>query len=167
MKRLALLALVATLLSVGPGCGVYSPYGAMTSGATTFSVAAFEPVTPLASATASLILTEALRDRIQRQTTLKLVPEGGELRFAADIVEWTLAPINAQGNETAAANRLTIRVAVRYENGRDVSQDFERAFSRFVDIPSDQDFASVEEQVLADLAEQLSQDIFNASLGNW
>jgi len=161
------LVVWAAVLMSGTGCGVYSPYGAMTSGASTFSVAAFEPVTPLASATASLILTEALRDRIQRQTTLKLVPEGGELRFAADIVEWTLAPINAQSNETAASNRLTIRVAVRYENGRDVTQDFERAFSRFVDIPSDQDFSAVEEQVLADLAEQLSQDIFNASLGNW
>lgn len=167
MRPILQLAAWAVLLVSGAGCGVYSPYGAMTSGATTFSVAAFEPVTPLASATASLILTEALRDRIQRQTTLKLVPEGGELRFAADIVEWTLAPINAQGDETAAANRLTIRVAVRFENGRDVSQDFERAFSRFVDIPSDQDFSAVEEQVLADLAEQLSQDIFNASLGNW
>jgi hypothetical protein len=139
----------------------------MTSGATTFSVAAFEPVTPLASATASLILTEALRDRIQRQTTLRLVPEDGELRFAADITGWTFAPVTAPGNETAASNRLTLQVVVRYENGRDVTQDFERTFSRFVDIPSDQDFTAVEEQVLTDLADQLSQDIFNASLGNW
>ena len=155
----------ALILSLG--CGVYSPYGAMTSGATTFSVAAFEPVTPLASATASLILTEALRDRIQRQTTLRLVPEDGQLRFAADITGWTFAPVTATGNETAASNRLTLQVVVRYENGRDVTQDFERTFSRFVDIPSDQDFTAVEEQVLADLADQLSQDIFNASLGNW
>ena len=157
----------ASALILSLGCGVYSPYGAKTSGATTFAVAAFEPVTPLASATASLILTEALRDRIQRQTTLRLVPEDGELRFAADITGWTLAPVTATGNETAASNRLTLQVVVRYENGRDVTQDFERTFSRFVDIPSDQDFTAVEEQVLADLADQLSQDIFNASLGNW
>ena len=64
--------LVAVALCTG-SCGIYSPYGAQTSGASTYSVAAFEMLTPLATASSSLALTEALRDRIQRQSTLRLV----------------------------------------------------------------------------------------------
>ena len=47
-------------------CGIYSPYGASTAGAETFSVAPFEVIDPLASATAALVLAEGLRDRVQR-----------------------------------------------------------------------------------------------------
>ena len=76
------------------GCGVYSPYGAQTSGAKTYSVSAFELVTPLASASSALALTEELRDRIQRQSTLRLVNAEGELQFAADITVWDVKPVN-------------------------------------------------------------------------
>ncbi|MGB2135740.1 MAG: hypothetical protein ACPHYG_07075, partial [Flavobacteriales bacterium] len=51
--------LVAVALCTG-SCGIYSPYGAQTSGASTYSVAAFEMLTPLATASSALALTEAL-----------------------------------------------------------------------------------------------------------
>ena len=58
------------------GCGVYSPYGAQTSGASTFAWTDFEPAHPLVSTTAAQSLSEALRDRIQRQSTLRLWKRG-------------------------------------------------------------------------------------------
>ena len=87
---------VAALLA--GGCGVYSPYGAQTSGASTFSVQDFEPSHPLVSTTAAQSLAEALRDRIQRQSTLRLV-EDGELEFSARVVGWEVRPVNVQGDE--------------------------------------------------------------------
>ena len=158
----------ATLLLVFvAGCGVYSPYGASTSGAKTCSVAPFDPVNPYVSATAALTLTESLRDRIQRQSTLRLVDNNGELRYAAQVTDWTIAPINIQGDETAAANRLTIRVEVHYENTLEPELSVDKVFSRFADYTSDQDLSAVEEALVEDIGEQLSQDIFNATLGNW
>lgn len=149
------------------GCGVYSPYGAQTSGAATFSVTPFEPLAPLATATAALTFTESLRDRVQRQSTLRLVDQEGDLRFEADIVGWSITPINIQGNETAAGNRLTIQVRLVYENTMDEALSFERTFSRFADYTSTQDLLSVEDALVEDIAGQISQDIFNATLGNW
>jgi hypothetical protein len=158
------VALVAFFVA---GCGIYSPYGAQTSGAETYSVAAFEMVTPLASASSALALTEALRDRIQRQSTLRLVDAAGELQFSGEIVTWEISPVNVQGDETAASNRLTIGLAVHYENSKDPDLSFDRTFTRFADYSSDLDLLQVEDALVEDIGAQLSQDVFNASLGNW
>lgn len=149
------------------GCGVYSPYGAQTSGAKTYSVSAFQLVTPMASASSALALTEELRDRIQRQSTLRLVNAEGELQFAADITVWDVKPVNVQGDETAASNRLTIGLRLSYENTVVPDLSFERTFTRFADYTSDQDLLQIEDELVDEIGEQLSQDVFNATLGNW
>ena len=163
-----LRATLGLLLVSGWGaCGVYSPYGAQTSGAGTFSVEAFEVVTPLASATAAQFLADGLRDRVQRQSTLRLVDRSGELQFAGEIVRWEITPVNIQSDETAAMNRLTVGLALHYTNKLDEELSMTRTFARFADYPSEEDLLSVEDALLEDISDQLSQDIFNATLGNW
>jgi hypothetical protein len=165
VRTTILMVIVFSTLSFS--CGVYSPYGAQTSGAKTYSVSAFELITPLASASSALSLTEELRDRIQRQSTLRLVNAEGELQFAADITVWDVKPVNVQGDETAASNRLTIGLRLSYENTIVPDLSFERTFTRFADYTSDQDLLQIEEDLVDEIGEQLSQDVFNATLGNW
>jgi hypothetical protein len=165
VRTTILMVIVFSTLSFS--CGVYSPYGAQTSGAKTYSVSAFELITPLASASSALSLTEELRDRIQRQSTLRLVNAEGELQFAADITVWDVKPVNVQGDETAASNRLTVGLRLSYENTIVPDLSFERTFTRFADYTSDQDLLQIEEDLVDEIGEQLSQDVFNATLGNW
>ena len=54
-----------------------------------------------------------------------------------------------------------------YVNERDLELSIERTFSRYVDLPSDQDVFSQEDALVEELGELLSQDMFNATLGNW
>jgi hypothetical protein len=49
----------------------------------------------------------------------------------------------------------------------DEDLSFERTFSRFADYTSAQDLLAVEDALVEDIAGQISQDIFNATLGNW
>ena len=165
VRTTILMVIVFSTLSFS--CGVYSPYGAQTSGAKTYSVSAFELITPLASASSALSLTEELRDRIQRQSTLRLVNAEGELQFAAGITVWDVKPVNVQGDETAASNRLTVGLRLSYENTIVPDLSFERTFTRFADYTSDQDLLQIEEDLVDEIGEQLSQDVFNATLGNW
>lgn len=167
MNRILRTLLTGLVLSIGLGCGVYSPYGAQTSGAKTFTVLGFNPVNPLASASSALLLTELMRDRIQRQSTLRLQSSKGELLFEADIVQWDVTPVNVQGDEVAASNRLTIGILVRYQNTLEPTLSFDRNFSRFADYSSEQDLFSIEEQLVDEIGNQLTQDVFNATLGNW
>ncbi|MDA0945948.1 MAG: LPS assembly lipoprotein LptE [Bacteroidetes bacterium] len=166
MTRFRFLWMAAAWVLGITGCGVYSPYGAQTSGASTFSVEDFEPAHPLVSATSAQSLAEALRDRVQRQSTLRLVPLG-DLQFSARVVGWEVRPVNVQGDETAGANRITVQVVLTYVNSLDPTLSAERTFSRYVDLPSTQDVFSAEEEIVSELGELLSQDIFNATLGNW
>lgn len=166
MRAAVFMAALTGLFVIPFGCGIYSPYGAQTSGASTFSVTDFEPAHPLVSNTAAQSLSEALRDRIQRQSTLRLVDEG-ELTFSARVVGWEVRPVNVQGNETAGANRITVSVVLTYVNARDSALSSERTFSRYVDLPSDQDVFSSEDAIVEELGDLLSQDMFNATLGNW
>ncbi len=166
MKRLTFI--ISTMVfAVFNSCGVYSPYGASTSGAEAFSVSAFEAIHPLVSASSALSISEALVDRVQRQSTLKLNRDKAELVFSGRVVGWLVQPINVQGDETASANRVTITVDVVYTNTIDESLSFQRKFSRFVDVPSSSDIFSIEDQIVTEIGELLSLDIFNASLGNW
>ncbi len=162
MKYMQILAFVLFV-----SCGVYSPYGAATSGAQSFSVSKFEAIHPLVSATSALSITEALVDRVQRQSVLKLEGEKGELQFSGKVVGWSVQPINVQGDETAGANRITITVDVVYINTLNEKLSFQRNFSRFVDMPSTSDLFSIEDEIVEEIGELISQDIFNASLGNW
>lgn len=154
------------IIAVG-GCGVYTPYGAQTSGANTFSVDYFKPQTPQASPTVALRFTEDLKDVIQRQSTLRLVDSEGELQFSGAITDYRIAPVSVQGNETASRNRLTVTVQVRYTNTLEKELSFDRAFSKFADYDSSQDLLVVEDDLMSQINEQLLQEIFNASLGNW
>ena len=67
----------------------------------------------------------------------------------------------------AASNRLTIGLSIHYENTKDPELGFDRNFTRFADYSSDLDLLQVEDALVEDIGAQLSQDIFNASLGNW
>ena len=147
-------------------CGIYSPYGAATSGASSFSVEYFETVHPLVSASTAITISEALIDRVQRQSTLQLT-DNGELKFEGKVIGWTVQPVNVQGNETAGANRVTITVDAIFTNTIDENLSFQRKFSRFYDLPSSQDIHSNTDLVVEEISVLLSQDIFNASLGNW
>ena len=161
------LAMLGLVFALSGGCGLYTPYGAQTSGAKTFSVDYFRPQSPLASPTVAQNFTEALKDVIQRQSTLRLVDAQGELRFEGQITDYRVSPVGVQANETASRNRLSVTVKVKYTSTLETDLSFERSFTKFADFDSSQDLLAVENELMAEISDQLTQEIFNASLGNW
>ena len=111
-------------------------------------------------------LTNALRDAMTNQTTLDMVESGGDLAFEGEITDYRTNPVAITG-QTAAMNRLTITVKVRFSNRIDDSKDFEQTFSRYEDYPSNQDLNAVQESLTATIIDQLVEDIFNKALVNW
>ncbi len=159
--------LVMALAVVYQGCGIYSFSGAsIPAEAKTVSVDYFPNHAQLVNPLLSDNLTTALRDAMNSQTTLDLIETGGDLAFEGEITDYRTTPVAITG-QTAAMNRLTITVKVRFSNRIDDTKDFEQSFSRYEDYPSNQDLMSVQEALTATIVEQLVEDIFNKALVNW
>ena len=162
------LAAVLVVVLAEAGCGVYTPYGAQTAGARTFSVGYFTPMAPVAGPEVGQQFTEALKDLIQRQSTLQWVAEGGDIQYSGRIVGYDVSTSAvAGGQEVASQNRLTMQVQVQYVHVVEDDLGFERTFSRFADFPATSDLFDVETELVEEINEQLTQEVFNASLGNW
>ena len=133
----------------------------------TVSISQFVNVAPLVNPTLASNFTEALKERFVTQTSLALQDFAGDLAFSGEIVGYDVAPVAIQGNETAALNRLTITVKVKFVNVKDEKANFERSFSFYTDYPASQSFADNEQSLVATIQEKLVDDIFNAAVANW
>jgi hypothetical protein len=135
--------------------------------AKTVAVQYFQTTASLAPPTLSQAFTEALKDKMSSQTRLALVNKSGDLNFEGSISGYSTSPIAIQSSDLAALNRLTISVNVKYSCSFDEKKNFEQTFSRFADYNSSQSLNSVEDQLIKDINEQITQDIFNRALNDW
>lgn len=149
-------------------CGVYSFSGAsIPAEAKTVSVKYFPNHAQLVNPLLSNNITNALNDMFVNQTTLESVPENGDLALEGEITGYTTSPVAITGNQTAALNRLTVTVNVRFTNRYDEATNFEQTFSQYQDYPSNQDLNMVQDALLETIVNDLCQDIFNKAVVNW
>jgi hypothetical protein len=166
MKRFGpvLLALILLMES----CGVYSFTGASISPEVkTFSVQYFSNRAQLVQPLLSQAITERIKERFIAQTNLRQIDREGDIRFEGYISDYRTAPVAIQGSETAALNRLTISVVVKFVNTKDAKQNFETTFTRYADYDSRKSLAEVETALIDEVNRQLVDDIFNKSVSNW
>jgi hypothetical protein len=164
------LFIVATMAfaMIFSGCGVYSFTGAsIPPEAETISVSFIENKADLVEPALSQSFTEALRDRFTTQTTLYLVDRDGDLQIEGEIRSYEVKPVAIQGDETAALNRLSITVFIKFVNTLDDQMNFETSFTRFEDYPSNQDISQVKDALIETINDQLVDDIFNKAVVNW
>ena len=165
IKYIFLLLIAATFSA----CGPYSFTGAsIASNVKTFQVNYFQNNAILIEPGLDRDFTIALQDIITNQTNLSLVNSNADLVYEGEIVEYRISPTTATSQNTAAQNRLTIGINVRFYNKKDEEDDFEQRFSFFYDFGgSDQLVGSIKTTAIEEIFERLTQDIFNASLAKW
>lgn len=167
-KRLCLILMYCVILLFSSCKMHYGFSGAsIPPEAKTVSVQYFQNVASLAPPTLSQVFTEALRDKMSSQTRLALVNKAGDLNFEGSVVGYTTSPIAIQSTDQAALNRLTISINVKYTCSFDEKKNFEQSFSRFSDYNSTQSLSAVESDLIQQINEQLTQDVFNRALNNW
>lgn len=167
MKKLSFFLLTLSLL-LCQSCGVYSFTGADTGGASTFQVNFFQNTADIVEPGIDRDFTLRLQDLIQNQTNLSLVTSGGDLIYEGEIVDYYEAPMTSTAQNTAAQNRLTITVQVRFFNSLEPENDFDRRFSFYYDYPANAQLTGANLEIALDeIFGRITQDIFNASLTNW
>lgn len=166
--KVGLLGLIISFYS----CGAYNFSGADIGTATSFQVNFFQNYadqSPGSTIVPGLDrdFTLALQDMINNLTSLSLTGSNGDLLYEGEIVEYKVIPMTATSDQRTAQNRLTMSVNVRFYNTTKDDADFERRFSFFYDFDAAASLTAIQAAAHEEIFERLTQDIFNASLGNW
>ena len=168
--KLRRISVVLLVLLMCISCSVkYSFTGASISTTTrSFQVNYFQNNSTLVEPGIDRDFTNKLIDLLINQTSLELVKSDGDLIFEGEIVEYRISPTTATANNTAAQNRLTIGINVRFFDKNDSESDFEKRFSFYYDFPGNsQLIGSQKETALDEIFERITQDIFNEALAKW
>lgn len=168
MSKLKYIITIVSILILIQGCGIYSFSGTNIDPDTkTFQVVFFQNQAPRVFPEIDQIFTNQLQDLILNQTNLNLTTSGGDIIYEGEIVQDYVVPNTATSNITAAQNRLTIAINVRFYDAKKPDQDLEQRFSFFFDYPASSSEDTVRDEALEIIYERITQDIFNATLARW
>jgi len=158
------------LFFVISGCKI-SLDGASIGTLKTVNVTVFENNAPLVVSTLSTQLTEDFKTRIRNQTSLSITTNDPQATFSGNITGYDIRPValqdNANRQNIAGANRLTIRVNVKYVNNLDPKRSFEESFERFKEFKLTGNLQTQEPGLIKDVTAQLVEDIFNRAFAQW
>lgn len=109
--------------------------------------------------------TQKLRDKFLAQSNLKQIDGEADLIIKGNITSYQITPIALQGNDRAAQNRLTVNIEFQLISNK--FEDYNKVYnvSNFVDFTTA--YSSAESQLIQEISEKLSQDIFNKTFSNW
>ena len=164
------------LFTISYGCGVYSFTGASISPEVkTISFENFFNNSPLGPSNMSVLFTEKIKDYFERNTSLEIVEENGDLEIEGTIEDFSLSPVapTAEGGRNSqfftGLTRLTVRVNASYLNKTDEQFNFEnKSFSFYKDFDQNtEDLSSNEQEFVEEIFDQIVLDIFNSSVANW
>jgi hypothetical protein len=159
-----LIVFLGIIFIVQSGCGIS---GASTEGLSTVSIQYFQNRASLVQPGLSQNLTDALIDKCKSQTNLNVLNGLGDANFEGEISDYNTKPLTVSADATAAMNRFTITVKVKFTNAADPDMSFEQSFSRYEDYNSSFDLSAVEAELSEKIIEMIVEDIFNRAFVNW
>lgn len=131
------------------------------------TISDFPNQAPLVYAPLAQRFSEALRDKYTRQTRLELVSANGDLSLEGEITGYDLTPMAVKEDAYASQTKLTMTINVRYGNRTNPDEDFEQSFSAFREFDSSQMLQTVQDDLCAELMDELADQIYNATVANW
>lgn len=157
------------ILAMVAGCRIsYTFSGAsLSEEVKTISVQYFQNRASLVQPGLSQYFTDELTDKVKGQTNKEMVSDYGDVNFEGEITDYRTVPQTVSGNATAAINRFTISIRVKFTNNFEPEYSYEQTFSRYEDYNSSLEFSSVEQELTEKIVEQLVEDIFNRAFVNW
>ncbi len=133
----------------------------------TITIKDFPNQAPLVYPPLSQEFTEALKDIYIRQTRLQMVSDSGDLDLEGEITGYELTPMAVKEDAWSSQTKLTITIRVRYSNQANPDEDFEQNFSAYREFDATQMLQDVQAELCAEIIEELTDQIYNATVANW
>ncbi len=113
------------------------------------------------------IFNNQLKDQFASHTKLQQVKRNGDLKIEGEITQYNQRNKSVSSDGYSAQTELSITVNVRFTNNIKHSEDFERQFTATSTYETTQSLASVQEELVTQMVEELCDQIFNATVANW
>lgn len=113
------------------------------------------------------IFNNQLKDEFANHTRLQQVKRNGDLVIDGEITQYAQRNkgVSSEGNSNLV--ELSITVNVRFTNKSNHAEDFERSFTATQSYESTLSLNSVQEELVTNMCEDLTDQIFNATVANW
>lgn len=131
------------------------------------SVADFNNVAELIHPPLSQEFSERVRDKYAKQTRLKVLKVNGDMRLEGEIIGYTLTPMSVGQDSYSAETKLTLTVNVRFVNTKNQEEDFEKQYTAFRTFDSNLMITDVQDQLLAEMTEDIADNIYNDTVARW
>lgn len=127
----------------------------------------FENKATYVNPTLSPQLTDRLRQKINNQTRLTLVPgDDAHYDISGTVTGYSVSTAGVS-DQRASANRLTVTVHIVFKNRLDEKANFEADISRNFDFNAGLSLQQAEAQQSEDILKNLTDEIFNRIFSNW
>ena len=170
MKKLILLLIMTICLGVSQGCRIsYKFNGAALDYNLykTVHIGEFPIRAALVYAPLQQTFENELTDYVTRNTRLRVVDGAADLELEGEITGYTLTPQAVTEDAYASMTRLTITARVKYTDTKKDGNDVDQSFSAYRDFEASQMLMDVQEELCNQIAKELVELIFNATLRNW
>ena len=108
-----------------------------------------------------------LKDIYSKRTKLTQVKRNGDLKIEGEITRYEQRNKSVSSEGYSAQTELSITVNVRFTNNIKHDEDFERQFSASTTYPTTQSLNSVQEELVTEMIENITDQIYNATVANW
>ena len=164
------LLLVVVALLTFTGCSISYRFNGGTIDYTQIKSIAISDVTNRAAIVYprfAASFTEALNDMYTSRTRLAQRRGEADLELECTITGYDLSTASVGQDNFADRTKFTVTMQVKYTNRVNPKESFDRSFTAYRDFRRDQQFNAVQDQLLAEITEDLTKQIFNATVENW
>lgn len=113
------------------------------------------------------IFNNQLKDEFANNTRLVQVKRDGDLKIEGEITQYQQRNKSVTSEGYSAQTELSMTVNVRFTNKNNHDEDFEQQFTATSTYETTQSLSSVQEELVTEMTEDLTEQIFNATVANW
>lgn len=113
------------------------------------------------------IFNNQLKDVFANHTRLIQVKRNGDMKIEGEITKYSQRNKAVTAEGTSAQAELSMTVNVRFTNNANHSEDFEKQFTATSTFETTQSLNSVQEELVTQMVEDITDQIFNATVANW
>lgn len=109
----------------------------------------------------------SITDEYAKKTKLKVLKKNGDMNLTGEITEYSQTNKAISSDGYSAQTQLKMTVNVRFTNNKKHEDDFEKSFSATTNYDSSQSLASVQDELVQQMIDDIVGQIYNATVANW